>query len=112
MKDANTPIVIDSQDTVDDVVVVEDRVEPPKKKRKLKSSSPVVILDESDEEKTTKTDNQDHNLPITKLKEKVKKLETVKEISKEINRPEILLKDLNDNKDCFGARRKPNVPED
>jgi hypothetical protein len=117
-KEANAPIVIDSQDTVDDVVVVEDRVVQPKKKRKLNSGAPVVILDdsESDGEKTTEMDTQDDDIPITKLIKKgekmVNKLETIKKSLNEVQQPKIVLKDVNDNKDFFAAQRKPLVPED
>ena len=115
-KEANAPIVIDSQDTVDDVVVVEDRIVQPKKRRKIETSSPVVILDDSDEEKTTEMDTQDDDIPITKLIQKgekmVNKLETIKESLNEVQRPKIVLKDVNDNKDFFGIQRKPIVPED
>jgi hypothetical protein len=92
----------------------------PKKKRKLNSGAPVVILDdsESDEDKTTEMDTQDDDIPITKLIEKgekmVNKLETIKKNLNEVEvqRPKIVLKDVNDNKDFFGARRKPLVPEE
>jgi len=118
VKEANEPIVIDSKDTVDDVIVVEDRVVQPKKKRKLNSSAvaPVVILDDSDEEKTTEMDTQDDDIPITKLIEKgekmVNKLETVKNSLNEVKKPQIVVKDMNDNQDFFGAQKKPSVSED
>merc|ERR1712210_225191 len=78
--------------------------------------APVVILDDSDEEKTTEMDTQDDDIPITKLIEKgekmVNKLETVKNSLNEVKKPQIVVKDMNDNQDFFGAQKKPSVSED
>ena len=117
-KKANEPIIIDSQESTDPVIIVDEKPAKPKKRPKKVSAptEPVVILDDSDEEQlpSTEMDTMDDDIPITKLLEKganmVNKIEEkLSEETPKSNDPEIVLKDVNDNKDFFAVRNRPTL---
>ena len=116
-KKANEPIIIDSQESTDPVIIVDEKPANPKKRPKKISKTPtepVLILDDSDDEEppSTEMDTMDDDIPITKLLEKGEKMvnKIEEKLTKETpksNAPKIVLKDVNDNKDFFGVQNRP-----